>query len=99
LATALPDLTFAPNATFLTSSDGTALLTQMCHQCHNPSLDQTLTRARFDVTKLTTMPAAELQKAIVRLNLPADSFQKMPPTRFRALSPAEITLATQVLNQ
>ena len=32
--------------------DGKGLLVQMCQSCHNPNLDQSISRARFDVTKL-----------------------------------------------
>jgi len=96
---ALSDLQFRPAAALVTAGNGQGILVQMCQQCHNPSLDQTLTRARFDVTKLDTMAPAEKQKAITRLNLPVDSSRKMPPPRFRALSAAEIQLATQVLQQ
>jgi hypothetical protein len=43
------------------------------------------------------MDRAEKDKAILRLNLPDDAFRRMPPPRFRALSPAEIQLVTQEL--
>jgi mono/diheme cytochrome c family protein len=97
LDTALPSMTFRPAASLITNSDGKGIMVQMCQQCHNPLLDQTISRAKFDVTKLSTMPADEKQKAILRINLPQDSFRRMPPPRFRTLSPSEIALVTTEL--
>jgi hypothetical protein len=99
LDSALSDLTFRPDTALVTANDGKGILVQMCQQCHNPNLDQTLSRARFDVTKLATMDPAEKEKAIVRLSLPEDAARRMPPPRFRGLAPAEIQLATQALSQ
>lgn len=79
--------------------DGAGLLVQMCQSCHNPQLDQTITRARFDVTKLATMDRAEKDKAIERLRLPATNHLQMPPARIRSLTPAEIELAVQELKK
>ena len=47
--------------------------------------------------KLATMPRDEKDKAILRLSLPDTVFQRMPPPRFRGLSPDEIQLVTQEL--
>jgi hypothetical protein len=99
LDSALADLTFRPAADLVTAKNGDGILVQICQQCHNPSLDQTLSRARFDVTKLATMDPAEKQKAIHRLNLGSDVFRRMPPTRFRTLSPDEIAIVTTALSQ
>jgi cytochrome c5 len=96
---ALQDLQFRPSADLVTAGDGRGILTQICQQCHNPSLDQTLTRARFDVTKLDTMSRAEKDTAITRLQLPVESSRKMPPQRFRSLSDAEIKIVVQALQQ
>jgi hypothetical protein len=97
LDSALPDLTFRPSTDLVQAQDGHGILVQMCQQCHNPNLDQTISRAKFDVTKLATLPADEKAKAILRLNLSTDAFRKMPPPRFRALSPDEINLVTTEL--
>jgi hypothetical protein len=97
--TALSDLQFRPSADLVAAGDGRGIMTQMCQQCHNPSLDQTLTRARFDVTKLDTMSRAEKDVAITRLQLPVTSSRKMPPERFRALSDAEIQIVVQELQK
>ncbi|HEX4458209.1 MAG TPA: hypothetical protein VIA18_09565 [Polyangia bacterium] len=99
LESALQDLSFRPSADLVTASNGQGILVNMCQQCHNPNLDQTLPRARFDVTKLATMPAAEKQLAIHRLTLDQDVFRRMPPTRFRELSATEIQLVTTALSQ
>jgi len=79
--------------------DGKGLLVQMCQGCHNPSLDQTITRAKFDVTKLATMSREEKDKAIERLKLSGADPLSMPPSRFRTLSPAEIALAEAELRK
>lgn len=96
---ALQDLQFRPAANLVSAGDGRGVLVQMCQQCHNPALDQTLSRAKFDVTKLDTMPRAEKDKAIQRLNLPVASSRKMPPPRFRELSAAEIQLVVSELQK
>ena len=97
LDAALQDLTFRPSADLVTAKDGLGILVQICQQCHNPTLDQTLSRAKFDVTKLATMAREEKDKAILRLNLDATLFRRMPPPRFRGLSPEEIQLVTTEL--
>lgn len=96
---AMADLSFAPSQDLVTASDGKGILVQMCQQCHNASLDQTETRAKFDVTKLATMSREEKDKAILRLGLNADAFRRMPPPRFRGLTPAEIAIVTTTLQQ
>lgn len=96
---AMQDLQFRPAASLVTAGDGKGILVQMCQQCHNPALDQSLSRAKFDVTKLATMPREEKDKAIVRLTLPATSSRKMPPPRFRELSAAEVQLVVNQLKQ
>lgn len=94
---AMQDMTFRPAATLVTAADGKGILVQICQQCHNPALDQTQSRANFDVTKLSTMSREEKDKAIHRLNLDETAFRRMPPPRFRQLSPDEINLVTQEL--
>jgi hypothetical protein len=95
LPAAVSDLSFAPQA----GLDGRGILMHMCQQCHNPALDQRISRARFDVAKLVTgqLSRTEKDRAIARLRLPAESAAKMPPPRFRHLSDAEIELAIQEL--
>ncbi|MFT3692106.1 MAG: hypothetical protein QM831_03125 [Kofleriaceae bacterium] len=89
---ALQDMSFRPAASLVTAGDGKGIMVQICQQCHNPSLDQTLSRAKFDVTKLDTMSREEKDKAILRLELDESAFRRMPPPRFRGFSQAEIDL-------
>lgn len=75
------------------------VLQQMCRRCHNPALDQRLTRSLFDVSKLDEMSRHEKDEAIRRLTLPASSRLKMPPPRFGALSEAEIAAVVAELRR
>lgn len=61
------------------------LLLQSCGDCHNASLDQTLSRARFDADLSRVRPEA-LQQALVRLELPEDDPGAMPPPGSRSMS-------------
>jgi hypothetical protein len=79
--------------------DGYFILKQMCSRCHNSRLDQTQTRALFNVDTLDTLDPAEKQLAIARMNLPDNDRLKMPPPRFHVLSPAERDLAIQELSK
>jgi hypothetical protein len=79
--------------------DGHGILVQTCTQCHNSRLDQTLSRARFNVDTLAQMSAAEKAEAIRRINLPDTDCEHMPPKRFKELSAAEIQLAAQELSK
>ena len=78
---ALEDMTMLSK----TGATGAQVLVQTCAHCHNPSLDQTLTRARFDVTKLSTMSAAEKSLAITRMKLDPSDRLHMPPAALRSL--------------
>lgn len=80
-------------------ANGKQILTSMCAGCHNPRLDPTVSRARFDVTKLDTMSRAEKDLAIARLKLADEDVRKMPPVRFRSLGPAEVKLAIDELSK
>jgi hypothetical protein len=95
LDAALSDMSIhaAPNLT------GAQILVQQCQQCHNKQLDQTESRERFRVDDLANMTTEEKNLAIHRLNLPSNVFRKMPPPRFRELSPAEIALVTAELQK
>jgi hypothetical protein len=94
---AMQDMSFRPATSLVTAGDGNGIMVQICQQCHNSSLDQTQTRAKFDVTKLSTMSREEKDKAILRLTLDPSAFRRMPPPRFRGLSPDEVNLVTQEL--
>ncbi len=93
--TALPMVGLRPRP----GLDGAGILRQMCQRCHNPALDQTLSRAAFDVTRLDSMPREEKEEAKRRLRLPASSPRHMPPERFGELSPAEIEAAVEALDR
>lgn len=64
---------------------GQEVLMQACAQCHNDRLDQSLSRARFNVD-LESMSREQKDRAIARLNLGLDHPSVMPPARFRHLS-------------
>lgn len=90
---ALRDLSFRPRA----GLDGAGILLHACGQCHNSRLDPTLTRARFDATRLDAMSREEKQRAIDRLRLDDDDPLLMPPRLFRELSDDEIDKVIAVL--
>jgi mono/diheme cytochrome c family protein len=71
---------------------GRQILVQVCQQCHNSHLDQTISRARFNVEQLDTLARGEKDEAIRRVGLPLDACSHMPPVRFRELDAAEIGL-------
>lgn len=54
------------------------MLIQACASCHNDVLDQSISRARFNVA-LGRMSRAEIELAIARLEAPRDSALAMPP--------------------
>jgi len=78
--------------------DGRGILGHMCQHCHNSTLDQTITRATFNVENLDALPQVIKDEAIMRLLLPDDDIRKMPPTRFHTLSEAEIDLVVDELS-
>jgi hypothetical protein len=74
------------------------LLVQACGSCHNDVLDQTISRARFNID-LRRMDRAELELAIERLNAPIGSQGRMPPAESRQLDPAAQQRLTAYLQQ
>jgi hypothetical protein len=92
---ALADMSIRPKA----GLDGRGILTHMCGQCHNSRLDQSLTRARFNVERLDQMSREVRDAAIRRLQLPDADRKKMPPTRFHTLSDAERDLVIEELSR
>jgi len=60
------------------------VLIQACGSCHNDVLDQTITRARFNIDLSRMDEHARLQ-AIARIELPADGEGVMPPHETRQL--------------
>lgn len=79
--------------------DGRGILLNTCRRCHNPTRNQQLSRARFDVDKIDQLPATELDRARKRLVLPIDDPKRMPPARFGRLSDAEVARVTDELTR
>jgi cytochrome c553 len=77
---------------------GAQILVNACAQCHNSHLNQTISRARFNVD-LSRMSRAEKDLAIRRLKLPAHDARRMPPDRVRLLTPQEIELLIKELQK
>jgi hypothetical protein len=92
---ALADMSIRPKA----GLDGKGILVHMCQMCHNSTLDQTLTRARFNVEQLGSMSRMEKDLAIERLHMPANDRRLMPPARFHELSAAELQLVIDELSK
>ena len=65
--------------------EGQDLLLQACAQCHNDRLDQSLSRARFNVN-LDGLSREERDLAAARIMLDPGDPSVMPPIRFRSLS-------------
>jgi mono/diheme cytochrome c family protein len=91
----LRDMGFAPKA----GLDGRGLLTQICGQCHNARLDQTVSRAKFNAEALDKMDRAERDTAIGRLLAESGSAQKMPPVLFRTITDDERQLMIDELEK
>lgn len=77
---------------------GEQVLIQACSQCHNPRLDQSLTRARFRAD-LSGMDREARERAIERIQLPPTDPLAMPPARLRVLSREAITAAIEALRR
>jgi hypothetical protein len=78
---------------------GRQLLVQVCQECHNSRLDQTISRASFNIERLDTLPRGEKDEAIRRIHTPKDACDHMPPDRFRELDAAEIALVQAELQK
>jgi hypothetical protein len=61
-------------------------LVQACGPCHNDVLDQSISRARFNID-LGRLDRAALDRAIERIELPLDDPRRMPPREFRQVDP------------
>jgi hypothetical protein len=95
LDNALADLSIRPKA----GLDGKGILQHMCQMCHNSTLDQTISRSRFDVQNLANLSRAVKDEAIRRLQLPEADRKHMPPTRFHTLSDPERDLVITELQK
>jgi len=95
LDSALPYMSVRPKP----GLDGRGILVHMCRTCHNSQLDQTQSRALFNIDTLDQLPRMVKDTAIARLQLPDTDAKKMPPVRFHALSDAERALVIQELSK
>ncbi len=68
--------------------DAHGIFRHACAQCHNGSLDQSLSRARFNAFDVDNLDAQQRDLLIDRLVRQADDRYVMPPSLFREL-PAE----------
>lgn len=78
--------------------DGEGILRQACQQCHHDKLDQTISRALFNVN-LSKMSRGQKDEAIKRLNLPETNPLAMPPSRFKTLTKSEKELLIKLLRE
>jgi hypothetical protein len=62
-------------------------LIQACGSCHNDVLDQSISRARFNID-VSRLDRAALDLAIDRIQLPRDAPGAMPPPEVRQLAPS-----------
>lgn len=74
------------------------VLVQACGTCHNDVLDQTLSRARFNID-LARMSRAELTLAIQRLQAPPEQAAAMPPREARQVRMPVRTALIEYLQQ
>lgn len=74
-------------------ASGREVLVQACAQCHNPRLDPSISRAKFDVTRLDAMTAQQKADAIARLKLPPTDRKHMPPAMIRSLTDEALNAA------
>jgi hypothetical protein len=61
-------------------------LIQACGPCHNDVLDQSISRARFNIA-LGRLTRAQIELAIARIELPPSTAGVMPPPEARQLAP------------
>jgi len=78
---------------------GRQVLVQACAQCHNPNLDQSISRAHFDVTRIDSMSASEKAAVIHRLRLVESDRGHMPPAMIRSLDDDAMAAAIAELSK
>jgi len=74
------------------------LLVQACGACHNDVLDQTISRARFNIA-VGRLDRNALNTAIARLELPQMAAGAMPPAGARQLEPSQRRQLIEYLEQ
>lgn len=92
---AMEELSFYPPK----GATGEQVLMHACAQCHQPSLEQGISRANFDVSQLATMPKGMKETAIARMLLPASDIKKMPPVMMRELTKEALDAAVDYLRK
>jgi hypothetical protein len=78
-------------------ASGVEILEQTCKRCHHAALDPTLSRARFDTSRVGSLDEAARRALVDRLRLPEDSPLKMPPPRFARLTEEEVARVAEAL--
>ncbi|MBP9111472.1 MAG: hypothetical protein KBF88_01630 [Polyangiaceae bacterium] len=78
---------------------GLQILTQVCTECHQATTDRTLSRSKFDMSRLSSLDRAEKDLAIARMLLPESDPQHMPFAKTRSLSPEQVQLAITELKK
>lgn len=73
-------------------------LIQACGQCHNDVLDQTISRAKFNIA-LGRMSRAELDLAIARVKAQRDAPGVMPPPGRRIVAPSNLEALIEYLER
>jgi hypothetical protein len=73
-------------------------LIQACAGCHNDVLDQSISRARFNVS-VSRLDRRELDYAIERIRLPSTAAGAMPPAEARQLEPTVRDTLIEYLEQ
>ncbi|MBX3227964.1 MAG: hypothetical protein KIT84_27945 [Labilithrix sp.] len=92
---ALEAMTIEPKS----GASGKEVLIQTCAQCHHPKLDQSISRAKFDVTRMDSMTRDEKNLAIQRMKLGSANRLHMPPTNMRYLPDDARDAAIKYLEQ
>jgi hypothetical protein len=92
---AMEELSFYPRK----GASGEEVLLHTCGQCHHPDLDQGISRAKFDVSKLATMDRGMRETAIARMMLPPRDLKKMPPVMMRELTKEALDAAVAHLRK
>jgi mono/diheme cytochrome c family protein len=73
------------------------ILLQACAQCHNPRLNKSISRARFDATNINAIDEETRGRVIERMLLDKKDPQLMPPAKFRQLTDDEIRKVQDLL--
>lgn len=92
---ALRDRSLLPKA----GLSATGILANACAGCHNSTLDQTITRAKFNALDMTRNLTTEFDVAIDRIGRTKEDSRRMPPATHMSLTADEIQTLTQYFQQ